>query len=115
MKGYTLTTQSCHGNYYTLHSLREKGFWSGILVKMFSAIPGGEGREGGREREGEGGIGVNKQFFFFSLLFYSFILVFLPIILLSIPIILLSIPIITGRMSSRSGSRFVAFRCPHLF
>ena len=33
-------------------------------------------------------LGVNKQFFFFSLLFYSFMLVFLPIILLSIPIIL---------------------------
>ena len=56
VKGYTLTTQSCHGNYYTFHSLREKvfsGFWSGILVKMFSAIPGGGGREGGREGEGE--------------------------------------------------------------
>ena len=38
------------------------------------------------------GVGVNKQFFFFSLLFYSFMLVFLPIILLSIPIILLSTP-----------------------
>ena len=53
MKGYTLTTQSCHGNYCTFDSLREKvfsGFWSGILVKMFSAIPGGGGREGrGRE------------------------------------------------------------------
>ena len=30
-------------------------------------------------------VGVNKQFFFFSLLFYSFMLVFLPIILLSSP------------------------------
>ena len=49
VKGNTLTTQSCHGNYYTFDSLREKvfsGFWSGILVKMFSAIPGGGGREG---------------------------------------------------------------------
>ena len=53
VKGNTLTTQSCHGNYYTFDSLREKvfsGFWSGILVKMFSAIPGG--REGGRGGEG---------------------------------------------------------------
>ena len=55
VKGYTLTTQSCHGNYYTFDSLREKvfsGFWSGILVEIFSAIPGEGGREGGR---GEGG------------------------------------------------------------
>ena len=66
MKGYTLTTQSCHGNYYTFNSLREKvfsGFWSGILVKIFSAIPAGGGRESWREgergerggREGKGG------------------------------------------------------------
>ena len=57
VKGYTLTTQSCHGNYYTFDSLREKvfsGFWSGILVEMFSAIPGEaiSGRGGGGEREG---------------------------------------------------------------
>ena len=49
VKGYTLTTLSCHGNYCTFDSLREvfSGFWSGILVKMFSVIPGGGGREGG--------------------------------------------------------------------
>ena len=54
VKGYTLTTQSCHGNYYTFNSLREKvfsGFWIGILVKMFSAIPGVSG-VGGRELDG---------------------------------------------------------------
>ena len=68
MKGYTLTTQSCHGNYYTFDSLREKvfsGFWSGILVKMFSAIPGGGGREGGGseggEREGRGREGGREE------------------------------------------------------
>ena len=62
VKEYTLTTQSCHRNYYTFDSLREKvfsGFWSGILVKMFSAIPGRRGREGEREgvRGGERGGG----------------------------------------------------------
>ena len=70
VKGYTLTTQSCHGNYYTFDSLREKvfsGFCSGILVKMFSAIPEGGGKEGrggkdgrGRGREGMRGGGSGK-------------------------------------------------------
>ena len=55
MKGYTLTTQSCHGNNYSLREKVFSGFWSGILVKMFSAIPGGGGREGGERGRGEGG------------------------------------------------------------
>ena len=67
VKGYAVTTQSCYGNYYTFDSLREKvfsGFWSGILVKMFSAIPGGGGRErqgGGREGRERGGRERNRE------------------------------------------------------
>ena len=50
VKEYTLTTQSCHRNYYTFDSLREKvfsGFWSGTSsLKCLVLYLGGEG---GRE------------------------------------------------------------------